>query len=308
MAIVYSYPLATPESQDLLLGIEKNLTGGEDKPKTRTYTIGSIVDLVEANLLPPAVSYWTKTGDNIVNNNIGKVEIISQGNSDWDIGTSVFMHSANYNNNIYISSNNLELKGQSSTGDDFGNVYLGGGINDYSGFFLWSQGKSGVLVRSDTVGEYFQLNLVPNNSEATFTDTTTIPKGLQYGADYSANYTNRSLVDKGYVTSTARPYKVYTALLTQTGINPPVATILENTLGFTPTWLYGGVGIYSIYNVLFTNNKTTVNVFLNINGNTYSFPSTVDSQEITITSVFLAGYTPMNGLLNNTAIEVRVYN
>ena len=46
MAIVYSYPLATPESQDLLLGIEKPLVGGEEQPKTRTYTIGSIVDFV----------------------------------------------------------------------------------------------------------------------------------------------------------------------------------------------------------------------------------------------------------------------
>jgi hypothetical protein len=50
MAIVYSYPLATPESQDLLLGVEKPLVGGEEQPKTRTYTIGSIADFVVENL------------------------------------------------------------------------------------------------------------------------------------------------------------------------------------------------------------------------------------------------------------------
>lgn len=33
------------------------------------------------------------------------------------------------------------------------------------------------------------------------------------------------------------PYKVYTALLTQTGTDAPVATVLENTLGGTPIHL-----------------------------------------------------------------------
>ena len=37
------------------------------------------------------------------------------------------------------------------------------------------------------------------------------------------------------------PYKVYTALLTQTGTNAPVATVLENTLGGTPVWSYDKV-------------------------------------------------------------------
>lgn len=105
-----------------------------------------------------------------------------------------------------------------------------------------------------------------------------------------------------------RPYKVYTALLTQSGTNAPVATVLENTLGFTPTWIYSDVGTYQINNALFTENKTTVNVFLNVNGNNYSFPSTVFGSNIVVTSVFLFDYTYMNGILNNTAIEIRVYN
>jgi hypothetical protein len=42
------------------------------------------------------------------------------------------------------------------------------------------------------------------------------------------------------------PYKVYTALLTQTGTDAPVATILQNTLGGTPFWARSGVGSYDI--------------------------------------------------------------
>jgi len=38
--------------------------------------------------------------------------------------------------------------------------------------------------------------------------------------------------------------KVYKALLTQSGTNAPVATVLENTLGFTVDWIYEGEGSY----------------------------------------------------------------
>lgn len=41
-------------------------------------------------------------------------------------------------------------------------------------------------------------------------------------------------------------YQVYTALLSQTGTSAPTATVLENTLGVTPTFGYGSVGNYTI--------------------------------------------------------------
>ena len=39
-----------------------------------------------------------------------------------------------------------------------------------------------------------------NSTSLTFTDSRTTPIGIQYGSDYSANFTARSLVDAGYVT------------------------------------------------------------------------------------------------------------
>ena len=42
----------------------------------------------------------------------------------------------------------------------------------------------------------------------------------------------------------SRPYKVYTALLTQSGTDAPVATVLENTLRGEVVWSYTGVGAY----------------------------------------------------------------
>jgi hypothetical protein len=39
-------------------------------------------------------------------------------------------------------------------------------------------------------------------------------------------------------------YKVYTAILNQSGTSVPVATVLENTLGGTVVWSYSGTGSY----------------------------------------------------------------
>lgn len=49
------------------------------------------------------------------------------------------------------------------------------------------------------------------------------------------------LLANGVVVSTA---KVYRAIITQTGANPPVSTVLENTLGGTPVWSYDVAGSY----------------------------------------------------------------
>lgn len=45
MAIVYSYPTVIPEIQDLLIGTEMAVQGGEGTPRTKTFTIGSVTQL-----------------------------------------------------------------------------------------------------------------------------------------------------------------------------------------------------------------------------------------------------------------------
>lgn len=46
-------------------------------------------------------------------------------------------------------------------------------------------------------------------------------------------------------TSSARGYKNYIALITQNDTDPPVATVLENTLGVNVTFSYDNVGQYT---------------------------------------------------------------
>jgi hypothetical protein len=112
-------------------------------------------------------------------------------------------------------------------------------------------------------------------------------------------------------TTTLPVYRVYTALLTQTGLTPPTVVVLENTLGFTPTWEYVDLGWYRTNNTSFTE-KTAI--FL---GN----PDTSTGTEVL---TFASSRTPSsggsvviqsrnagartNGMFFNTPIEIRVYN
>jgi hypothetical protein len=111
-------------------------------------------------------------------------------------------------------------------------------------------------------------------------------------------------------------YKVYTALLTQDSESedPPIATVLENTIDGTITFRYDIVGVYEIINsngwdptktwysfggVGDVNNilggYTNVLKFIGFDGNLlfiYTFDSTIARQD---------------GALNSTPIEIRVY-
>jgi hypothetical protein len=105
-----------------------------------------------------------------------------------------------------------------------------------------------------------------------------------------------------------RPYKVYAALLTQTGTNAPVATVLENTIG-NIVWTRGGIGYYiATLSAAFTTNKTVV-----LFGNpAYTIPpidiivnlGSINSIEI---NTIISGVFADNSF-NKTFIEIRVYN
>lgn len=108
-----------------------------------------------------------------------------------------------------------------------------------------------------------------------------------------------------------RPYKVYTALLTQSGTNAPVDTVLENTIGDI-TWFYTSPGRYSIVSDRFIPGKVFVNIPSHMSNDdtllaTYKVQYlenlTLESWQFEST-----GGSMNNWLLFNTPIEIRVYN
>lgn len=82
------------------------------------------------------------------------------------------------------------------------NIVLGGSLSGNTTILgntkNLSIGKQNSKIKSF---EIYTTGLTINSSATTYNDINSVKRGIQYGADYSANYTNRSLVDKQYVTN-----------------------------------------------------------------------------------------------------------
>jgi len=112
---------------------------------------------------------------------------------------------------------------------------------------------------------------------------------------------------------TARPYKVYTALLTQTGTSAPTAIVLENTTGGTISYSYTAVGRYqlSISGVSFPTNKCTVITEVNsgyLQGGYGLRTSNFGGSTLDIYSYSnLNASTLSDVILNLSTIEIKIY-
>src|SRR5687767_1015056 len=90
----------------------------------------------------------------------------------------------------------------------------------------------------------------PATGDLLVTENSVHPSGSIYfniedGSVYVRSGTSKVVGDwKPHVSSGAST--VYIALLTQTGENAPVATVLKNTLGVTPVWARAGIGEYTL--------------------------------------------------------------
>ncbi len=112
-------------------------------------------------------------------------------------------------------------------------------------------------------------------------------------------------------TTTAAPkYKVYTALLTQTGTSAPVATVLENTLGVTPIWSYLSAGSYFTDHVLGTNVNKIYYSITNKPGvaNEFRISQAQDGANFGIAVYTFTSGVATNGIMTGVPIEIRVYN
>jgi hypothetical protein len=114
----------------------------------------------------------------------------------------------------------------------------------------------------------------------------------------------------------ARPYKVYKALLSQGETNAPTAIVLENTLG-NIVWTRNNVGTYvGTLTGAFVGEK--VFCIISQSGSAFDFPEETGYKSIgkfnnnqirvaTVVQTSLNNFSPTDGLLNNTAIEIQVY-
>jgi hypothetical protein len=111
-------------------------------------------------------------------------------------------------------------------------------------------------------------------------------------------------------TASKSKYQVYTAQLTQSGTSAPIATVLENTLETTVTFAYTSVGNYSISFGTAPLFAKTVILTSPLNAeaaNWYLFATKLNTPTRISLATRVNG-TDTNALLNNTLIEIRVYN
>jgi hypothetical protein len=147
----------------------------------------------------------------------------------------------------------------------------------------------------------------------------TIQSFLQFSEDkFYATESKATLVAAANVSSGAAPYKVYSALIDQQDTNAPNATILNNTLGNTPTWSYVSVGIYRLtlngafpLGKVFTNPSFPVGYIDALGNKGYFAVFRQSDNAIQISVLDDLGTTPKQGQFYSASLlnlEIRVYN
>jgi len=107
-----------------------------------------------------------------------------------------------------------------------------------------------------------------------------------------------------------RPYKVYTALLTQSSTNAPTVEVLENTIG-NIVWSYSTTGEYlATLTGAFVSGKTAIFIqdgAKTAGGNYYVTASIVSANVVSVFSSY-SDFTGANNAITNRSIEIRVYD
>ena len=147
--------------------------------------------------------------------------------------------------------------------------------------------------------------------------TVTIIPAPSYDSTFVLSAPSRAALAKGMAnwtpsTSSAASYLVYAALLTQSGTDAPVATVLENTLGGTVVWTRADVGSYEgTLTGAFSSNAIaipTTGIDPNV-GYPSSYLCYISSSDAIGLETFSDQYTTnSDGILAGLAyIEIRVY-
>jgi hypothetical protein len=114
-----------------------------------------------------------------------------------------------------------------------------------------------------------------------------------------------------YITSSYTPsYKVYSALLTQTAGNDPVAIVLEDTINQPLTWYRMSAGRYYAESYgTWKTNKTAMKVGPLPDGTNGVYVQTkIDSEDQAFVVVKRASGVAVDDALLLTFVEIRVYN
>lgn len=191
MATIPSYPQATPGPEDLLLGINIVAEGGVDAPKTRTFTIGSIVDLVETYNVAQNLQQVTDIGNAIVlpSNKNRAIDILLPdlvGVASKGIFVTIEAQTGTYPNpDAYVA----RIKGQNP----------GSLPNFISGFYAVATGADNYSVASEhNIGAVTSTHFYARNETGVTSDFANFYTNVNvFKIDYLGNVTAAKFVKQG---------------------------------------------------------------------------------------------------------------
>ena len=249
------------------------------------------------------------TGTGPITTNYGvKVENLVRGVDNYAIYTGEGKVRFGDATLISSSSNSaiLDLVNTDKTNGE--SIFLGIGEKGYT------SSEYGFRLTSNNITGFLNLKRVTNSIENSANIISfsrldgKVAIGSLVGTGDSAVGTDSAGNLKRITSTDSRPYKVYTALLSQSGTNAPVATVLENTLGGTVVWTRNSTGLYTgTLTGVFTGNKTTVLITQGNGQAIYSGYGDTSTNYVNLLGHSFAGI-QLDNLLNKTTIEIRVYN
>ena len=190
-------------------------------------------------------------------------------------------------------------------------------IDTYTYEILSDSYPSGLISVSDTNGivSIGDVNGDVNGTVVTVDDSTeevniTATNWATINGNNIAVSVNGTLADTSGNVTLSSPYKVYTAVISQSGATAPtVDYLLQNTLSGTPTWGYNNVGQYTLtLPTQWVNNKTIVFINPGYIPQGFTIGWQRSSSSILIIDVRDSAGVYTDALLFKASIEVRVYN
>jgi hypothetical protein len=293
--------IASPTFTGTVSGVTKSMVG-----------LANIDNTSDAN---KTISTATQTALNAKISGSGTINRLAKFTASGTVGnSSIFDNGTNVGIgtlNPAVASLHLKYNAQSNRAirlEDENSIYdivtSGAGNNNSFGLF------------NETIGSYrFFINSIGNfgiNQTSPAEKLDVVGNGKFSGTVIASPATvSTELATLGQVNAaSSRPYKVYTALLNQSGTNAPIATVLENTLGGTVVWSRNVTGAYTAtLTGAFITNQTFINI-ANTSAGANPPLNYVIAYKTSVNTVVIQTYYNGAGndtLLDNTSIEIRVY-
>jgi len=249
----------------------------------------------------------------------GGVAAVLTGDDNIGIGRNSLLRVTSGSGNVGIGY----LAGDSITTGSF-NVVLGGFRGSFiaakSRHLFLADGEGNVKIMADSVGNVGIGTSSPSASALLDVSSTTkgalMPRMTTTQRDaisspatglelFNTTTNSKQIYDGTRWVEAAHPlYKVYTALLTQSGTSAPTATVMENNLGGTVVWTYVGDSDYrGTLSGAFTQTKTAI--FWQTG---YDAVAKFDCYRLNDNAIEIQNPdTGLDGTLNYRTIEIRVY-